>query len=37
MGTLNATDYKQPKQIIESNEPIHIADLCSEKFQRMYE
>lgn len=37
MGTLVATDYKQPKQIIESNEPIHIADLCSEKFQRMHE
>lgn len=29
---------KQPKQILEtSNNPIHIADLCSEKFQRMHE
>lgn len=38
MGTLVATDYKQPKQILaNSNEPIHIADLCSEKFQRMHE
>ena len=38
MGALVATDYKQPKQIIaDSNEPIHIADLCSEKFQRMHE
>lgn len=38
MGTLVATDYKQPKQILETpNEPIHIADLCSEKFQRMHE
>ena len=38
MGTLVATDYKQPKQILaDSNEPIHIADLCSEKFQRMHE
>lgn len=34
MGTLVATDYKQPKQILaDSNEPIHIADLCSEKFR----
>ena len=38
MGALVATDYKQPKQILETpNEPIHIADLCSEKFQRMHE
>lgn len=38
MGTLTATDYKQPKQILDTtNEPIHIADLCSEKFQRMHE
>lgn len=38
MGTLVATDYKQPKQILaDSNKPIHIADLCSEKFQRMHE
>ncbi len=38
MGALVATDYKQPKQILaNSNEPIHIADLCSEKFQRMHE
>ena len=38
MGTLVATDYKQPKQVLTStNEPIHIADLCSEKFQRMHE
>lgn len=38
MGALVATDYKQPKQILaDSNEPIHIADLCSEKFQRMHE
>lgn len=38
MNTLLATDYKQPKQIlVNSNEPIHIADLCSEKFQRMHE
>lgn len=38
MGTLVATDYKQPKQILaNSNEPIHIADLCSEKFQKMHE
>lgn len=38
MGTLNATDYKQPKQIfVSTNDPIHIADLCSEKFQRMHE
>ena len=37
MGTLVATDYKQPKQILaDSNKPIHIADLCSEKFQRMH-
>lgn len=38
MGTLVAKDYKQPKQILDTtNEPIHIADLCSEKFQRMHE
>jgi len=38
MGALTATDYKQPKQIlVDTNEPIHIADLCSEKFQRMHE
>ena len=38
MGALVATDYKQPKQIlVATNEPIHIADLCSEKFQRMHE
>lgn len=38
VGALVATDYKQPKQILaDSNEPIHIADLCSEKFQRMHE
>lgn len=38
MGALVATDYKQPKQILaNSNEPIHIADLCSEKFQKMHE
>ena len=38
MGALVATDYKQPKQIfVEANKPIHIADLCSEKFQRMHE
>lgn len=38
IGALVATDYKQPKQILEtSNAPIHIADLCSEKFQRMHE
>lgn len=38
MGALVATDYKQPKQIlVTTNEPIHIADLCSEKFQRMHE
>lgn len=38
MGALVATDYKQPKQILaNSNEPIHIADLCNEKFQRMHE
>lgn len=38
MGTLLSRDYKQPKQILETpNEPIHIADLCSEKFQRMHE
>jgi DNA (cytosine-5)-methyltransferase 1 len=36
IGALVATDYKQPKQVLE-NEPIHIADLCSEKFQRMHE
>lgn len=37
MGTLVATDYKQPKQLlVDSNELIHIGDLCSEKFQRMY-
>lgn len=38
IGALVATDYKQPKQILEtSNDPIHIADLCSEKFQKMHE
>ena len=38
MGALVATDYKQPKQILEiTNEPIHIANLCSEKFQRIHE
>lgn len=44
MGTLVATDYKQPKQILvdsvlvkNSNSPIHIADLCSEKYKRMHE
>lgn len=38
IGALVATDYKQPKQVLTStNEPIHIADLCSEKFQRMHE
>ena len=34
MGALVATDYKQPKQMLDTtNEPIHIADLCSEKFR----
>ena len=38
MNALFATDYKYPKQILDTtNEPIHIADLCSEKFQRMHE
>lgn len=38
MGVLVATDYKQPKQVLVStNEPIHIANLCSEKFRRMHE
>lgn len=38
MGALIATDYKQPKQIlVTTNVPIHIADLCSEKFQKMHE
>jgi DNA (cytosine-5)-methyltransferase 1 len=38
IGALVATDYKQPKQILETpNEPIHIADLNSEKYQRMHE
>lgn len=38
MGALVATDYKQPKQVLVStNEPIHIANLCSEKFRRMHE
>lgn len=38
MGALVATDYKQPKQIyVSQNEPIHIADLCSEKFKKMHE
>lgn len=35
MGALVATDYKQPKQIFaDSNNLIHIADLCSERFQK---
>lgn len=38
IGALTASMYKQPTQILEtSNSPIHIADLCSEKFQRMHE
>ena len=38
MGALNATDYKQPKQIlVEKNIPIHIADLCSAKYLKMHE
>lgn len=38
IGALVATDYKQPKQILESTEePIHIADLCSEKFSKMHD
>ena len=38
MGALVATDYKQPKQIlVEANKPIHIADLCSEKYLKMHE
>ena len=38
MGALVATDYKQPKQIlVEKNIPIHIADLCSEKYLKMHE
>lgn len=38
IGALTATDYKQPKQILDiTNEPLHIADICSEKFQRMHE
>ena len=38
MGALTATDYKQPKQLLVApNEPIHSADLCSEKYQRMHE
>lgn len=38
MGALVATDYKQPKQIlVEENKPIHIADLCSEKYLKMHE
>ena len=37
MGTLTATDYKQPKQIYVNNRPLHIADLCSDKFMKMYE
>ena len=36
MGALVATDYKQPKQILDC-EPIHIADLCSEKFSKMHD
>lgn len=38
IGALVATDYKQPKQILESTEePIHIADLCSERFSKMHD
>ena len=38
MGALVATDYKQPKQIlVEENKPIHIEDLCSEKYLKMHE
>ena len=38
MGALVATDYKQPKQIFaDSNNLIHIADLCSERFQKTNE
>lgn len=41
MGTLIATDYKQPKQIYVSNNEtfkcIHSGDLCSEKYKRMHE
>lgn len=38
MGALVATDYKQPKQIFaDSNNLTHIADLCSERFQKTNE
>jgi site-specific DNA-cytosine methylase len=38
MSSLLARDYKQPKQILENpNEPIHSADLCSEKYSKMHE
>lgn len=38
IGALVATDYKQPKQILEySEEAIHIADLCSERFSKMHD
>lgn len=38
MGALVATDYKQPKQIFaDSNNLIHIADLCRERFQKTNE
>lgn len=38
IGALVATDYKQPKQILEySEESIHIADLCSERFSKMHD
>jgi DNA (cytosine-5)-methyltransferase 1 len=49
IGCLTATDYKQPHQILENpneinkietvsaNEPIHSADLCSEKYSKMHD
>ena len=38
VGGVLASDYKQPKQVLVGiNKPIHIADLCSEKFQRTNE
>lgn len=38
IASLTATMYKQPPQIfVSDNKPIHIADLCSEKYQKMHE
>lgn len=37
MGTLTATDYKQPKQILETNRCIQVGSLSGGKWDKIYE